>query len=525
LKNGWGIIYFRSATSLLHTSRSRILKIIMRHFLIMIILCVILGSQYAWTQGVLHPDWVLKYSSTVTNGDAEAWDVAVDRRGHLYWTTSQFRPGFLNYFDVMVYKLDTAGNELWSAPTIYGAVNNQQAYVCKLGNNHLYVAGRDCRADEGDVFVLAVDTTSGDTLWSTRWDQTTGYDEADGILIGSEGIYVTGWTTGDSTRQDVALLKLDSNGIVQWSSPWGGVWGDHADGHSVIDDSVIYVAGLYGGAGLFNNFDGLSLLAKFARTDGSFIDSVTFGRTDPWLNMENALGMSSDGTFLYVVGVTTVTQDDWDIFLAKYDKNLNRVWHTTWGTDGEELARAIAIGDDGNIYVAGNTKGVGVGGIEIILLKFAPDNSFITYRTWGDTLDDQALNIAIDSNDLYVTGVSRSFHPSARKEAILLKINLDSLNTGIQQDSTQTPQSILGQIRPNPSRGNAVIYFYNAQFSHVRLKVFDASGRQIASLIDRQLPAGKHSVVLNTQNLPAGIYFCCLQTDQLVQQGKIVLIK
>ncbi|MFQ5629013.1 MAG: hypothetical protein ACE5I1_09655, partial [bacterium] len=330
-------------------------------------------THFAFAQDVLQPEWIIRKTSPVASGNAEAWGIDFDSKGNLYWATNQARPGFLQGLDVVFYKLDQDGNEIWQTPTIYAGQHNQQIYKVTATDSIIYLGGRNCTQftlDPDlpfcDMLLLAVDTATGDTLWATTWDRGFGYEEADGLVVQSDGIYVSGWSVGDNTDTDMGLMKLNFNGEIVWTNAWGTTDRDHQDGHSVVDDSVIYAAGLMGGPVnpglcLIKDYNGKAVLAKFSRENGEYLDHLAFGRSDPWCNFENALGMASNGLRLYVIGVTAIASDDIQIFLKAFDKNLNMIWETEWGGSDAEAARAIAVGADGSIYVGGNTKSFGAG--------------------------------------------------------------------------------------------------------------------------------------------------------------------
>ncbi len=495
----------------------------MRNFITAICL-FLLWTVILHAQGELKPEWVLRYASEVPTGDAEAWGIDTDAQGNLYWATSQFRPVIGGFFDVVVYKLDPDGVELWPAPAVYGGFQNQQAYIARVYGNRLYAAGRDCRANGCDMFVLAIDPITGDTLWSMTWDRAGNYEEADDVLADADGLYITGWCTGASSRQDVGLLKLDLDGRLQWTNTWGGEWGEHADGHAVLDTDGLYIAGLYNGVGLLNNMDGRALLASFTRSDGSLRDSVTFGRDDSWVNMENALGMVSDGTYLYVTGPTTVAADDWDLFLAKYDKSFNLIWYTRWGGKQVESARALALGDDGSIYVAGQTKSYGAGEIDVALIKFAADGTPLLYRTWGAAGEDNVLDIAVRGSNLYLTGLTRSFHPQQKKEALLIKVNLDSLTTDLKHSTESLPAFTLEENYPDPFTSTTTIRFRLPSPETVTLTLLTALGQPVKPLLHQQLPAGEHQVRIESAGLPQGVYFCRMSAGTVVAVRKMLLL-
>ncbi|MDZ7317409.1 MAG: T9SS type A sorting domain-containing protein, partial [candidate division KSB1 bacterium] len=83
----------------------------------------------------------------------------------------------------------------------------------------------------------------------------------------------------------------------------------------------------------------------------------------------------------------------------------------------------------------------------------------------------------------------------------------------------------LKQNYPNPFNPSTTIEFALPKDGKVKLVVYDVLGRQVASLIDAKLEAGIHSVSFNAADLPSGVYFYRLQTNEKTLTQKMMLIK
>jgi len=59
----------------------------------------------------------------------------------------------------------------------------------------------------------------------------------------------------------------------------------------------------------------------------------------------------------------------------------------------------------------------------------------------------------------------------------------------------------------------------------VTLKVFDLLGREVATLVDEEKPAGEYEVEFNGAGLPSGIYFYQLKADEYSDTKKMILLK
>jgi hypothetical protein len=84
---------------------------------------------------------------------------------------------------------------------------------------------------------------------------------------------------------------------------------------------------------------------------------------------------------------------------------------------------------------------------------------------------------------------------------------------------------VLDQNYPNPFNPSTTISFSLPEKSFVSLKVFDLLGREVATLVSGELPAGNQSVQWNAANMPGGIYFYRLQAGTYSATKKLVLLK
>lgn len=98
---------------------------------------------------------------------------------------------------------------------------------------------------------------------------------------------------------------------------------------------------------------------------------------------------------------------------------------------------------------------------------------------------------------------------------------------GIQQISGEIPTEFeLQQNYPNPFNPSTTIEFsLPAGANNVNLKIYDISGREVSTLVNQILPAGKYSVGFKAVQLSSGIYFYVLSADNFVQTRKMILTK
>jgi phosphatidylserine/phosphatidylglycerophosphate/cardiolipin synthase-like enzyme len=97
---------------------------------------------------------------------------------------------------------------------------------------------------------------------------------------------------------------------------------------------------------------------------------------------------------------------------------------------------------------------------------------------------------------------------------------------GIQQISTEVPSEyMLSQNYPNPFNPTTVINFDIPKNGAVALKVFDITGREISTLVNKELFAGSYKVTFDGSKYGSGVYFYQLQSGGIIETKKMILVK
>jgi hypothetical protein len=95
-----------------------------------------------------------------------------------------------------------------------------------------------------------------------------------------------------------------------------------------------------------------------------------------------------------------------------------------------------------------------------------------------------------------------------------------------EDNKTNIPTEFqLYQNYPNPFNPSTTITFDIARAGPVTLKVYDVMGREVAALVDKNLPAGKYRYRLNAFNYASGLYFYRLTAGNWSEIHKMLLIK
>lgn len=98
--------------------------------------------------------------------------------------------------------------------------------------------------------------------------------------------------------------------------------------------------------------------------------------------------------------------------------------------------------------------------------------------------------------------------------------------TAINNNNGEIPVNFkLHQNYPNPFNPSTVISFDMPAGGFVSLKVYNSLGQEVAVLINGMITAGMQQKVFKADNLPSGVYFYKLVTDNFSDVKKMSLIK
>jgi hypothetical protein len=102
----------------------------------------------------------------------------------------------------------------------------------------------------------------------------------------------------------------------------------------------------------------------------------------------------------------------------------------------------------------------------------------------------------------------------------------DIVSAGINNPSDTPLGYLLYQNYPNPFNPSTVICYRLPVISRVSLKVYDILGREVATLVDEEKPAGNYEVEFFAKGgYASGIYFYQLRAGSFIETKKMLLLK
>jgi hypothetical protein len=109
---------------------------------------------------------------------------------------------------------------------------------------------------------------------------------------------------------------------------------------------------------------------------------------------------------------------------------------------------------------------------------------------------------------------------------LIMKYKIPDIPTEVKEISGTMPENFeLSQNYPNPFNPSTKINFSIPESNTVTIKVYDALGKEVATLVDKEMPTGNYSVDFNASDLSSGVYFYQLKVNNFIQTKKMVLMK
>ncbi|MCF8254994.1 MAG: gliding motility-associated C-terminal domain-containing protein [Bacteroidia bacterium] len=181
-------------------------------------------------------------------------------------------------------------------------------------------------------------------------------------------------------QNDAFILKMNSNGIIQWVNQIGSSTGNDEGGGITIDrNQNVYVTGMFFGNATFQSIgssssvvssfgNGDAFLAKYSptgslmyasRVGGSLLDVGAYLDCDSTgaVYMAGNFGCCNNN-FVNFGANNLQNTGNWGGFVAKFDPNGNVLWGNGMGANGGEAMQDIVVDDyNDKVYAIGHYQG------------------------------------------------------------------------------------------------------------------------------------------------------------------------
>jgi len=196
-----------------------------------------------------------------------------------------------------------------------------------------------------------------------------------------------------------------------------------------------------------------------------------------------------------------------DFALDSLGNWIDSVWNRWAVHDPAFLARNITLDSDLTIFFDCGTR----------------DEYLYPFSTaFADSLDNLGLPYVYQTYNGDHTNQLVNRFPIAFK---FLDSVMNKASTVIAEELTNPTEFFLEQNYPNPFNPSTTISYSIPTSQFVTLKVYDVLGKEVATLVNEEKPAGSYEFEFNASNLASGIYFYQLRTGEIILTKKMVIIR
>lgn len=335
----------------------------------------------------------------------------------------------------------------WSQRYSFAGSSDIGSSVSCDGDNNVVVIGTSGPSTNTDIVTIKY-STSGEQLWTRRYDADGKSEIAEKVLLDSKGnILVLGSSETSQTANDFVIVKYRFDGNFLWDKRFSSA-GDFDDFTSamVLDSSdFIYVTGKFPQhfctikcdsagnqiwirqlkAALFNDYpysicvdDSLNVfVAGELNQDCCLIKYNSLGDQE-WVSIYDgklhshdfALSMDIDQQFNILVAGSSIEFPDTygGYIILKFNTMGEKQWSRTYEGSANfiDVARVIKSDSVGNIYVTGYSTEQGMG-YNFTTIKYNSQGEAQWVSSYNNGLNDIAYDLVIDhQGNAYVTGSS-----------------------------------------------------------------------------------------------------------------------
>ena len=354
----------------------------------------------------------------LTNSQNDLWMAKLNAQGNIIWeqTVTSILRDFANSikptadggyivggtfgdwnYDMALVKLNANGGITWNYH--YGNISYGEfcSSVLEVAGGGYLMIGSYGQSRAGSNYadgMLIRTDANGSVVWSHRYDygRSEWFNKA--VATADGGFVVVGYTEslghGIGNHPDAWLVKVDGNGVVQWSQTYG-------DENEYVDET---------GYGITATSDGGYAIGGDKESDGLLIKTDGNG-TLQWQQVYPGSGFGSwdnneefrtvrqlaDGGYI-LGGMSTTSEPSWtsyDYWMVRADVNGAMLWNRAFGSvDRDDRCYCVQPTNDGGFILAGESNSFG---------ENAPtyDNAYLIKTDENGRISDNYANITLTS--------------------------------------------------------------------------------------------------------------------------------
>ena len=446
-------------------------------------------------------DWHEIYNGPADTTDIPH-DICMDSKGNVY-VAGESEEGAATKTDFIVIKYDSSGTKKWTARYNGPDFSSDEAQKINVDqDDNVYVAGNS-RNTRGNYDIATVKFNgSGQFQWAKIYNgPSDGNDVVCGLGLDPSGnVYIGGTSDNTVALYDYLVLKYTPAGDLVWEKSYDGPAhdGDRANAMAVDDSGNVYITG-----GSFGNGMNADVATVKYNTDGILQWEKRWD--DPAGSFEEARDIAIDhDRNIYVTGFVEYADSGKKAITLRYNQDGMHQWTAYYNAENSssDVGMFIAPGKYGNSYVVGESDN------KLLLVKntlTGDIESALTYEPY-ELSNYVPSGISADQNgNIFIAGTIVANNWSLWN---IRKYKLSEIiPTTVDDYATLTSVSFLLQNYPNPFNTFTTISYALPAANHVVLKVYDPVGKLFRILLNDNQNPGEYKIVVNASDIPAGIYF------------------
>lgn len=293
----------------------------------------------------------------------------------------------VGHFNAFLRKYSSSGVHLWTHQfsanvdtTAFGVAADSDGNIVVVGRTAGDLQGTNLGGNDAFARMYSSD---GTIKWTQQFGSASD-DEAVSVALLPDTVFIAGITDGslpghvNAGNTDVFVLRLDaSTGNTVWTTQFGTVNGDYNHGVVVASDGKVVIAGnTYGPLEAGAPGSGDAYVAKYEPTDGSLIWRRQFGTSATDVGYGLATAANGD---IFVVGSTQGSlggpnAGGADVYARRFDPAGTVVDTVQFGSSENETPTGVGADQYGNVivvgYTAGGLAGANLGGDDVFIAKY-----------------------------------------------------------------------------------------------------------------------------------------------------------
>lgn len=444
------------------------------------IICLLIFTSFL----TLHAQWAKTYGGS--EDDYPSSILQTSDGGYIVaGTTKSFGTDFTS---IWILKFNTRGDIEWQKT--YGDSGAKYGNSIQQTNDGGYIVATVYSVLGGPQFGIIKLAPDGNIEWLKIFgDDLLNYTYS--IQQTIDGGYIAAgyeWST-DPIMFNIVIFKISTDGTEEWSKTYGGSGDDRAYSILQTDEGGFIAAGYTTSYGAGDNDIWVLKLAS----DGSIEWQKTYGGGEN--EIAYSILQTNDRGYIIAGSISSFGAGLTDFWVLKLSSEGGIEWNKIYGGSEIEVAHSICQTFDGGYIVAGETESFGAGNKDIWILKLSILGNIEWQKTYGGSQDEEASSIQQTNGGGYIVAGSTFSYGAGERDLFVLKLfsngdinsscglvnesNAEVSDTDISPEGSNSnpgdPDLRPADLHPVPGVSEAVVYSLCSGVQHT-LSISTSSG-------------------------------------------------